>query len=144
MTLLEVASKPPVAAPPDMPVLRALELMAEKKIGAILVTDVDGTVLGIFTERDNMLRVSLERRDLEHTRLSDVMTAPVDCAPPDLTPIEALDRMLEAGYRHLPIVDADNRALGVVSLRHLLLLRVKEQEHTLEYLEGYIGAGGPG
>ena len=140
----DCATKPPIVASPHTTVLQALILMATRKVGAVVVVDRDRKVLGIFTERDNMLRVSLERKDMEQTTLGEVMSTSVDCAPPDLESGEALSRMLLGRYRHLPVVDEHKRILGIVSLRRLLELRVSEQETSLEYLHAYMCAGGPG
>jgi CBS domain-containing protein len=144
MDLLNVARVPPVAATADVNVFQAVTLMAQHQVGAIVITDANKKILGIFTERDNMLRVTLKKLDPETTPLSAVMTAPVHTATPDITPEEALERMLRSQYRHLPIVDKDNRILGMASVRTLLMRRVSEQQNNIETLEAYVEAGGPG
>jgi len=144
MNLMKVARIPPIVATPDMTVFQASIVMAHNDVGAIVITDATNKVLGIFTERDNLLRVTLKKRDPEKTRLSEVMTAPVQTVPPDTEPQDALTKMLASKYRHLPIVDHENRIVGVVSVRHLLMRRVSEQQNNIETLSAYVEAGGPG
>ena len=142
--LLQVARVPAIVAPPDMTVLQAVVKMDEAQVGAILIADEEMKLLGIFTERDNMLRMTLKQRNPETTRLKEVMSAPVQTASPEITPEEALNRMIKSKYRHLPIVDKNNKILGVVSVRQLLLRRVSQQESNIEVLAAYANAGGPG
>ena len=144
MELLNVARMPPVTAKPDATVFSAVTLMAENKVGAIVVVDSDCQVVGIFTERDNLLRVTLLKCDPETTPLRDVMTSPVDTAFPEITPSEALARMLGSHHRHLPVVNRDGRVIGMVSVRQLLMNRVSEQHSNIDILAAYIEAGGPG
>ncbi len=144
MHLLEVARVPPITASPDTTVWKAISMMAENEVGAVVVCDREGKVLGIFTERDNMLRMTLKHKDPDKTVLAEVMTAPVTTAPPEMNPDEALTRMIRSRYRHLPIVDPKGRILGVASVRNLLMRRIDKQDDSLETLAAYVSAGGPG
>ena len=96
-------------------VREACELMAANHVGAVLVME-EGRLDGIFTERDALNRVLAERRDPETTSLAEVMTRdPVSLSPQ--TPVtEALRLMSEIGFRHIPIVEADE-VHGIISLR---------------------------
>lgn len=144
MLLEEVARVPPVTAAPETSVLQAIRLMAANDVGAVIVTDPFGKVVGIFTERDNMLRVTLGERNPKTTLLKDVMTAAVKTAQPDMPAQEALGRMLRSKHRHLPIIDKEGRVMGVVSVRQLLVKRLDEQKDDIETLNAYATAGGPG
>ena len=144
MEIMKFASTPPILATPETTVFQALSLMAEKNMGAIVIAGSDQKLLGIFTERDNMIRMSLKSRDPKTTTVAEVMTSPVDSIDPEMTPIKAMEHMLTHGYRHLPIVDKDKRILAVVSLRHLLTHRMRQQDHNLDILAAYLEAGGPG
>lgn len=144
MLLEQVARIPAVAATPDTTVLQAIRLMASNEVGAVVVTDPFGKIAGIFTERDNMLRVTLLDRDPKNTLLKDVMTAVVKTALPDLPAQEALQHMIRHKHRHLPVVDAAGRVIGVVSLRQLLMKRLSEQNSDIETLAAMATAGGPG
>ena len=101
--------------PPAATVRSAACAMRERRVGAVLVT-TDGHLEGIFTERDMVNRVVAEGRDPDHTTLAEVMTADPDTITPSTTAIEALRRMNDGGYRHLPIVDR-GRLVGIVSRR---------------------------
>ena len=144
MDLLRVSRVPAVLAIPEMSVSEAVALMVEKQVGAVVITNPGEKVLGIFTERDNLIRVTFKRRDPDQTLLSEVMTAPVDTVSRETTVEEALTHMISKHFRHLPIVDTDHKSLGIVSIRYLLMRRLGEKQASLEALEAYVGAGGPG
>lgn len=95
-------------------VKHACQCMRERRVGAVLVTDKERHLLGIFTGRDAVCRVLAEGRDPAKTRLSEVMTDDPDTMPPERTTIEALRMMQDGGYRHVPIVE-DGRVIGVAS-----------------------------
>ncbi|MBL8672168.1 MAG: CBS domain-containing protein [Alphaproteobacteria bacterium] len=95
----------------------AAKLMAERRIGAIVVID-GGRLSGIFTERDLMTRVVAQDRDPTKTRIGEVMTRGPDTMAPDDTAGEALKLMSERRYRHLPIVDGE-RIVAILSIRDL-------------------------
>ena len=144
MFLHQVARIPPVVASPDTTVMDAVKLMAEKEVGAVVVTDTLGKIAGIFTERDNMLRVTLKGLDPRETTLKSVMTTQVKTASPDVTATVALERMVRSKHRHMPITDKSGEVVGVVSIRQLLMKRLDEQKSDIETLEAYVTAGGPG
>ena len=102
-------------APPGTSVREACRLMAEHQCGSVLVTE-RGRLLGIFTQGDLVRRVLAPGRDPNLTLLVEVMTAEPDTIRPRETVDEAIRRMDEYGYRHLPVVDAD-AVIGMVALR---------------------------
>jgi len=93
----------------------AAQAMRECKVGAVLVGE-DHILDGIFTERDMVNRVVAEGRDPDRTTLAEVMTANPDTIAPHATAIDALRRMQDGGYRHLPVVER-GRLVGIVSRR---------------------------
>ncbi|MCC6610670.1 MAG: CBS domain-containing protein [Burkholderiales bacterium] len=107
-----VKDQNPLTLPPDTSVQQACQRMWERRVGAVLVADGDRLV-GIFTGRD-AVRALAEGRPPADTPLSAAMTATPDTIAPEATAIEALRRMFDCGYRHLPIVDRD-RIVGIVS-----------------------------
>jgi len=121
----------------------AVELMASAKVGSVIVVD-DGRVVGIFSERDVMLRVVLEGRDPKRTQVEEVMTARVHSISPRTTGDEALKIMVQEHIRHLPVVDEQGRPQAIVSMRDLLDEKVKELHQQLDSLESYITADGIG
>ena len=98
ISLLEIAQVPPPVVGPAASVLEAVEVIAERGVGAVGWWDA-GALRGIFTERDVMLRVVLERRDPRTTKVSDVMTSPAETIDDDTTEENALVHMLERHVR---------------------------------------------
>lgn len=143
MGLLRIARTPLVAVAPEATVKEAVRTMAQESIGAIGVTERN-TLVGIFSGRDLMLRVVLEQRDPERTRMRDVMTSPVETIHRDSTADDALKIMLEKHIRHLPIIDRDGTLCGMISMRSLLHDKVEELTVQLDSLEAYFTADGFG
>lgn len=102
-------------APPQTLVSKAAKLMATKNVGAVMVVD-DERLVGIFTERDIVVRVVAPGLDARTTRLADVMTARPQTIEPDQPFGYALFVMHEKGFRHLPVVE-DGKPIGIVSSR---------------------------
>jgi CBS domain-containing protein len=119
-------------------VMEAAEFMARRRIGAVCVLDEEGRLIGVFSERDLMNRVVVQRRDPATLLLAEVtseLRAVIRC---DETPHQALDRMDEIGSRHLPVVDGDDQWVGMLSMRDLLRVEVSEQTDELKLLHDYI------
>lgn len=144
MEMIKVARTPPILAAPDASVFHAVTLMAENNVGAVVIVNFDRQVVGIFTERDALLKVAAKRRDADRTLLSEVMTAPVQTASSTSNVDDALRRMLKGNFRHMPVVDIDRRIIGIVSIRYLLMREIGEKRESVEMLEALLGAGGPG
>jgi len=102
-------------AAPQTSVFKAAGLMAAKDVGAILVVE-DGQLIGIFTERDMLVRVVARGLDARATRLSDVMTRAPHTIDADKPFGYALLVMHQKGFRHLPVVN-DGKLIGIVSSR---------------------------
>lgn len=115
-----------VMAAPDTSVSAAARLMAANRVGAVMV--IEGTrLVGIFTERDVVFRVIAEKRDVETTRLAEVMTpAPVTVSPQESFGY-ALILMHENGFRHVPVVE-NGEPVGMVSARNALDPELEEFE----------------
>lgn len=88
--------------------------MRERRVGAVVVTEADQRLLGIFTGRDAVYRVLAEGKSAARTKLAEVMTRDPDTMPPRKTAIEALRLMEDGRYRHLPIVE-EGKVIGIVS-----------------------------
>jgi CBS domain-containing protein len=119
---------------PGATVLEAAFLMNDHKIGALVVTE-GSRVVGMFTERDVLRRVVGERRDPALTLVSDVMTTEVFCCTFETKIEEARVAMKD---RHLPVVDADQRLQGLVSIGDLNAHAASSQEQTIYLLQEYI------
>jgi CBS domain-containing protein len=95
-------------------VREAAALMRARHIGSVLIVGADGRLEGIFTERDVVCRVVADCKDPDKTELRAVMTAQPETASPSTTAIEALRRMHDGGFRHLPVVQ-NGKPVAVVS-----------------------------
>jgi CBS domain-containing protein len=107
-----------LVAPPETTVAKAAKLMAKKNVGAVMVV-VDKQLVGIFTERDLVVRVIAEGRDVAATRIGEVMTVDPISVPPDEIFGRALLLMHDHGFRHVPVVD-NGEPVGIVSSRSAL------------------------
>ena len=119
-----------VAVPPTATVEAAVAEMAEHRCGSVVVIEGDA-VVGIFTERDLMLRVVHAGRDAKATPIADVMTRTPDTIAADAPVAEAIRAMDEFSYRYLPVLDG-SRCIGVVSTRHLPFKDIVEMSAELQ------------
>jgi CBS domain-containing protein len=135
--LLQAKGQEVYSVSPDTTVLAALELMAEKNIGAVLVLD-DGRVAGIFSERDYARRVVLQGKSSRDTAVADVMTAEVVCARPNLSVEKCLALMTEKRFRHIPVLDEAEQLIGIVSIGDVVKEMLSQQQIIINHLEDYI------
>lgn len=126
-----------VSATPDMSVMEVVQRMVDAKVGAIVITH-EGRVAGIFSERDLMIRVMLAHRDPHRVRVDEVMTHNVATATGATTRADALQRMIQFGCRHLPVLDEDGRVVAMLSMRDLLRDEIDEQSEEIRGLREYL------
>lgn len=107
-----------LTAPPETTVSLAARLMVQRKVGAVMVVE-NQKLVGIFTERDAVFRVIAQGRDVQTTRLTEVMTAAPITVDPDKSFGYALLLMHEKGFRHMPVLDGGN-LVGIVSARNAM------------------------
>jgi CBS domain-containing protein len=117
-------------------VLKAAHLMNDHKIGSVVVTEGE-KVVGIFTERDILVRVVAAELDPSTTKVGDVMTRPVAACCPHTDLEECKGVISSKRIRHLPVVD-DGRLVGIVTSGDLLAAEAKDQADTIEYLYDYL------
>ena len=123
-------------------VFHALEVMAEKNTGAVLVTDGDQYV-GILTERDYARKVVLKGHDSKHLPVRDIMTREMVMVKPETTVDQCVELMTKYHVRHLPVVE-NERVIGMVSLRRIALAMIERHKSTIIELENYIMGTGYG
>ena len=143
MTLRGFINTPAPAVRPDSPVTEAVRLMGRDKVGAVLVAE-DRKLKGIFTYRDLIDRVLLAGRNPESTPVCQVMTAAVESIGKEGSYADALRVMIERDFTYLPVVDAEQRVLGMVSLRDLLQHRVDDLSGRMDSLAKYFAADAMG
>ena len=123
---------------PVATVLEATHAMNDQKIGALVVKDGGGRVMGIFTERDVLRRVIAEERSPNSVRVGEVMTRDVVCCPPETDIDEASRIMRDRRVRHLPVCDGDGTLLGLVSIGDLNAYHASSQEAQIHFLSEYV------
>jgi CBS domain-containing protein len=123
---------------PDKTVFEALELMAKKEIGALLVMEGE-KVNGLFSERDYARKMILQGRTSRDTKVNEVMTSRVICSALDHSADECMALMTEKRVRHLPIVE-DNKIVGLISIGDIVKAVISDQQFTIEVLEKYISS----
>jgi CBS domain-containing protein len=126
-----------ITVTPDSTVFDAAKLMHEKEVGAVMV--VDGKKLvGIFTERDCLHKITAEEVNPRETKVRDIMTGKVRFVTPALTVSQGLALMTERHFRHLPVLDDQENILGIVSIGDLVKEKISEQSFIIEQMERYI------
>ena len=134
--LLEAKAPEVYAIGPDEPVVDAIRLMAEKRIGALLVIQA-GKLAGIVSERDYARKIVLQGRSSRDTPVRDIMTAEVVTVGLADTADRCMQLVTDRRLRHLPVLEGDN-VLGVVSIGDLVKAVIEDQQHELDQLQRYI------
>ena len=121
---------------PDAKVIEALQLMAQKDIGALVVLEGEKLV-GVISERDYARKVILHGRSSQDVRVREIMTSEVITVDPTRTVEECMALVTQKRIRHLPVTEG-NSLIGVVSIGDLVKEVIAEQEQTIKQLESYI------
>jgi CBS domain-containing protein len=121
-------------------VYRAIRLMADRRIGAVLVVE-QGIVIGIFTERDYIMRVEVEGRAAKETLLREVMTDKMYTVTTSTSIEHCLALMIRYRFRHLPVVDEDT-LVGIISMRDAVAAMLEAQGAEIQGIEKYVPASG--
>ncbi len=122
---------------PDTLVSEALQVLADKNIGAVLVLDEQDSVAGIFSERDYARKIELEGKSSDTTPISEVMTENVICVEPSQPIEECMALMVGKHIRHLPVLD-EGKLAGIISIGDVVKEMISEQQFLIEQLESYI------
>jgi CBS domain-containing protein len=121
---------------PDSTVYDALQMMADKNVGALMVLESDKLV-GVFSERDYARKVILKGKASKDTPVSDIMSTEPVCVRPDQTIAACMDLMTNKRIRHLPVLD-EGRLVGLISIGDVVKAIISEQEFAIQQLEHYI------
>ena len=121
---------------PATSVFAAVQLMAQKNIGALVVVERD-QVVGMLSERDYARKIALMARTSRDTPLRNIMTSPVMYVRPQQTSEQCMALMTENRLRHLPVLE-DGRLIGLISIGDLVKDIISEQQFIIEQLEHYI------
>jgi CBS domain-containing protein len=134
--LLDRKGRALFSIPPDEPVLEAIRMMADHRVGALLVMR-GNELAGIVSERDYARKVVLLGRSSAETPVSQIMTSSVVTVSPDSSVQDCMRLMTERHIRHLPVLE-NGRVAGVISIGDLVKAVIEEQQQTIEQLESYI------
>jgi CBS domain-containing protein len=129
------------AVMPETPVYAALEIMADKDIGAVLVME-DADLCGIFSERDYARKVILQGKASRETTVGEIMTSPPVVATLDQSVDDCLRLMTDHRIRHLPVVSQE-AVIGVLSIGDLVNWIIRRQEEEIHHLHHYISGSYP-
>jgi CBS domain-containing protein len=136
--LLESKAPEVFAIGPDQPVLDAIKLMADRRIGALLVMEA-GRLVGILSERDYARKIVLQGRSSATTPVSEIMTGQVVSVGLDDTADRCMQLVTDRRIRHLPVLDGD-AVLGVVSIGDLVKAVIEDQQVEIDQLQRYIAS----
>ena len=121
---------------PQTTVLEALQMMADKDVGALVVVEGDD-IAGIFSERDYARKIVLLGKSSRETPVSEIMTADVICVTPAQTADKCMAIMTDRRIRHLPVLD-DGELQGVISIGDVVKAIIADQRVMINHLEDYI------
>ncbi len=126
---------------PETTIYEALQLLAEKGIGAVLVME-DERLVGIFSERDYARKVALKGKSSRTTPVREGMTDRVIYVRPDQSVEDCMALMTQHRIRHLPVLEGE-RVVGVISIGDVVKSVISQQANTIHHLEAYITEGYP-
>lgn len=124
---------------PDASVFEAVEMMANKNIGALLIIEGDKLV-GLVSERDYTRKVMLRGKKSRDTKVTEIMSEHLSVIPPNEPIDRCLRLMTEKRFRHLPVVDGE-KVVGVISIGDLVKYVIDCQSAAIAHLEHYITGG---
>jgi predicted transcriptional regulator len=124
----------------DDVVFKALEIMDEANISAVMVTEYD-KIVGIFTERDYSRKCELKGHSAKSTKVRNLMTEKMITVTPETSMDQCMGLMKQYHIRHLPVIEND-KMIGMVSMRDVVDVLISERESTIKGLENYILGSG--
>jgi len=128
----------PVCIPPDMLVLDAIRLMEQKRIGAVLVANDKKELLGVFTERDYLTKVILRGYSSKDTEVRQIMSVDPITVPQTATIFQCMYLMNLNRFRHLPVLGAENKVIGIVSIGDIVKELVTQNAKAFHDMQRFI------
>ena len=136
-SILEEKGRDVVTLGPSETIENAIRTLAERRIGALVVTTGDNRIAGILSERDVVRIIAAEGADALKKPLSSAMTARVRTCAENHTVHEVMETMTEGRFRHLP-VEVDGYLVGIISIGDVVKRRIREVEREAEDIRAYI------
>lgn len=143
MGMIRLGTKPPLTVGPDDSVRTAARAMNDRNVGAAAVIDGD-RVLGVVTERDVLRKVVVPGRNADDTSVRAIMSSPALSVGLKTSVEDAAALMREHHIRHLVVLDAQGKLVGMLALRYLLYDIMDDMQRNVGDLVGYIMTDGPG
>ena len=125
-----------IAVPPDTPVIDALQIMADKNIGSVLIMD-GGEYVGIMTERDYSRKLVLKGRNSHDTKVAEIMSTDLPAVKPADSVEHCMQLMTEKNIRYLPVFENEMLA-GIISMSDVVKQTILAQQETINHLNEYI------
>ncbi|HTH16695.1 MAG TPA: CBS domain-containing protein [Magnetospirillum sp.] len=125
---------------PDASIAEAARLLASNRIGAVVAAEANGTLAGILSERDIVRGVALQGENCLRSKVRDLMTAAVLTCREEDTVETLMQTMTERRIRHLPVMDADSRLIGIVTIGDVVKSRLDEANMEVDNLRHYVVA----
>ena len=144
MSILHLCDQPVASIGLGATCAQAIQVMLERRVGAVCIVDAEGKPAGIFTERDVLRKLALSHLDPNQVMVRDYMTSNLDMATLKTTPGEAFSAMIHTHYRHLPVVNDSGVLLGILSIRNLLQSKIDELTQQLDSMEIAMSNDAPG
>ena len=128
---------------PNATVFEALQIMADKNVGSLMVINNEGKLIGMFSERDYARKIVLHGISSKEAKLEDYMSTDLYTVNPESTVLDCMAVMTDRHIRHLPVLD-HNKIIGIISIGDVVNTIIHEQHATIKDLEKYITASGYG
>ena len=125
-----------IAVPPDTPVIDALQIMADKNIGSVLIMD-GGEYVGIMTERDYSRKLVLKGKNSHDTKVGEIMSTDLPAVKPTDSVEHCMQLMTEKNIRYLPVFENEMLA-GIISMSDVVKQTILAQQETINHLNEYI------
>ena len=126
---------------PEATVFEAIQLMANKNIGSLLVMS-GGRLVGVMTERDYARKIALHGKTSKQTLVREILSSDVITIKPEASVEQCMKLMTENRVRHLPVMDG-TKVIGIISIGDLVNWIISTQDATIEQMERYIAGGVP-
>jgi CBS domain-containing protein len=136
--ILAVKGHDIVSVSPETTLITALEIMADKNVGAVLVLDALGGLAGIFSERDFVRKIIIKGRTMETTLVKEIMTSRVLYVSPETTVSDCMSLMTEKRIRHLPVLEG-GKPVGIVSIGDVIKELLRERDLVINQQAAEIG-----
>jgi CBS domain-containing protein len=127
-----------ISVTPETTLVHAIEVMADRNVGALLVLDAHGGIQGIFSERDFVRKIIIKGRAMETTQVKEIMTSRVLYVGLETTLSDCMNLMTEKRVRHLPVVQGE-KAVGMISIGDVVKAMLRQQELTIVRQAAEIG-----